>query len=355
MGLEIKMSIDWKEYLLSQGAVFQGSSLTGFSSQTEFHHTPPHENVISVLSHKSFITVSGPDAQKFLQGQISVHMEQLSPNQHRLGVACTPKGRMYTSFRLLNTGNDYLFSMDKGIVEHTLTTLGKYAAFFKSDLKHTKNMIALGLSGKNGADILTQLSIAIPEGDDTVTIKGGYVIQIEASSPRFEFWINSDNLSFWWEKLMTLCTPLAPTHWQLLDIESVIPSITEDTLEKYIPQHLNMPTLGGVSFRKGCYTGQEIVTRMQSLGQQKSRTYHLQSPEPVNIQTGDKIYDGNGKPIGETLISLLSEATSHTELLAVIRSEVAEQGKAYLDADQKHPVHVLPLPYTVDSKAELQQ
>ena len=345
------MSTDWKEYLMGQGAVFQGTSLTGFTGQPEIRHS----HTVSVLCNRSFITINGPDTQKFLQGQVSVHMDQLPADQHTPGVACTPKGRMYSSFRLLNTGNEYLCSLDSSITEHTLTTLGKYAVFFNSDLNHTENLIALGLSGQNCTKILEPLSVSPPEVNEAIAITGGHLLQVKGHSPRFELWISPDSLPLWWEKLMIFCTPVPSSHWQLLDIESVQPSVTSAILEKYIPQHLNMPSLGGVSFRKGCYTGQEIVTRMQSLGQQKSRTYHLQSSEQLNIECGAKVYDANGKGVGEVLVCEYAVDTQSSELLAVIRIETAEQGKAFLDTEQKQSVHVLPLPYTVDNKAELQQ
>ena len=345
------MSIDWKKYLISQGAIFQEASLTGFSGQTESHL----DNIVSVLSNRSFLTIAGPDTQKFLQGQISVHMDQLLESQHKPGVACTPKGRMYTSFRLLNSGEKYIWSLDKSIAEHTVTTLGKYAVFFKSELEIDDNLIALGLSGPSCMNVLEELSITIPEHNQSTAIEGGHLLQVESSTPRFEFWINSESLPLWWEKLTKLCSPASASAWQLLDIQNVQPSVTAELLEKYIPQHLNIPSLGGVSFRKGCYTGQEIVTRMQSLGQQKSRTYHLRFAGQIDIECGQTIFDDNGKGIGEVLTSEYGVSANNTELLAVIRIDTAEQGKAYLDSEQQQGLEILPIPYPLDSKAELQQ
>ena len=345
------MSIDWKEYLIHQGADFQGQSLKGFTTLPESRQS----NVLSVLDNRSFMIASGSDTQKFLQGQISVHMDQLQALQHKRGVACTPKGRMYSSFHLLNTGSKHIFSMDTSILEHTLTTLGKYAVFFKSDLERTDDIIALGLSGEHCASVLQQLAITPPNDYQAVSIDGGHLLKIPGRLPRFELWIKPTSLPHWWEKLTPFCAPASSDHWSLLDIESVQPIVTEKILEKYIPQHLNMPTLGGVSFRKGCFTGQEIITRMQSLGQQKSRTYHLQISGQHNLPCGDKVYNNNGKTIGEVLASVYDTKEKMTELLAVIRIETAQQGTVYLDDQQQAPAKVLPLPYTVDTKAELQQ
>ena len=82
------MSNDWKDFLLDKGARFDGEQLTGFDSQPESRRS----NLVSVMSSCKIIQISGPDSAKFLQGQISVHMDTLDENHHRLGVACTSQG-----------------------------------------------------------------------------------------------------------------------------------------------------------------------------------------------------------------------------------------------------------------------
>ncbi len=345
------MSTDWKDYLASQGAEFTNSSLTGFSQRPE----ATTDCRISVLASKSFIAISGPDSSKFLQGQISIHMDRLKPSEHRPGVGCTPKGRMYSSFRLLKTNDGYLLALDNSIAEHTISTLSKYAVFFKSDLKPAEQMVALGLSGSQCTEVMKQLGIDLPDDNLAVSVDGGYLIRIADSPERFELWIDQKAFPHWWEKLSPACTPSTDKHWLLLDIKAVHPSVTSDILEKYIPQHLNMATLGAVSFRKGCYTGQEIITRMQSLGQEKSRTYRTQFDSIKTLNTGDKLYDAQGKSVGEIIISTTVKTTETTEALAVVRVDIAETGKAFLDSEQTQEIRILPLPYTVDRKAELQQ
>ena len=345
------MSIDWKDYLSTQGARFQDAVLSGFDAQPASRHA----NALSVLSQRAFIAISGVDAQKFLQGQLSVHMEQLDKHQQRLGVACTPKGRMYTSFRILNQDNGYILSMDQSVVDATLATLKKYAVFFKAELQINQALLGLGVSGHQIIPELQKLGLTVPESGEAIPIHGGHLIRIPGLIPRFELWIGKNTLPHWWEALTPIGTPCPDALWQLLDIEAVLPRITASTQEKYIPQHLNMPTLGGVSFRKGCYTGQEIVTRMQSLGQQKSRTYRLLAAPQESIQCGDKVYDEQGKGIGEVIAAEIAPDTDSLELLAVIRIHNADLGTAYLDEHQNQKASIQALPYTVDSKGELQQ
>ena len=164
-----------------------------------------------------------------------------------------------------------------------------------------------------------------------------------------------EQLAHWWDILVPACTPASEHYQQLLDMEAVIPHVTAELVEKYIPQQLNMPSIGGVSFRKGCYTGQEIVTRMQSLGQQKNRTYRLLSDSELNLSCGDKLFDQNGKSIGEVLQSFFAEDSKKTEMLAVIRAEAAEQGVVYQDKALSIELNVQSLPYNIDARQELQQ
>ncbi len=346
------MSIDWREYLKTQGAQFDNNDSVEFPVPPQSRHS----NIVSLLSSQSFIRITGPDSQKFLQGQISVDVDKLTPSGHSIGVACTPKGRMYTGFRILNEMTDhYLLSMDKGLTESTLSTLGKYAVFFKTTLCEDDAMIGLGLAGQEIDKVLEHFNLPVNDLNEALIVDQGHLLKIPGNCPRYELWMKKDALSYWWENLSSCCTPVAEGQWRLLDIEAVIPRVRPEFSEKYIPQHLNLPSLGAISFRKGCYTGQEIVTRMQNLGQQKSRTFYCQIETRVAPQPGDRVYDQNGKAVGEVLESIIAQGSDITELLAVIRIEQAENNTVFLDSDQNTPLKVNPIPYNIDPKAELQQ
>lgn len=353
------MATDWKTYLITQGAVYEGEQLKGFSK------TPPKlsTNTVSVLSNHNLTSVDGTDRQKFLQGQISTHMMQLGALHHSTGVACSPKGRMYTNFRIMNNGERYLLTMNSGLTETTIETLKKYAVFFKVDLTPQPEYVVLGLSGENIDTILANVfpDSSLPQQNEVIEVpSSGYLIKVPGIRARYELWLHQNDLPQWWPELTKELTPATEDFWQLLSIESVIPELREETIDKYIPQHLNQPSLGGVSFRKGCYTGQEIVTRMQNLGQQKSRCYwlSLESPlenpvAPPDINT--RLYNGDGKPVGEVIQSASNIESNEIELLAVIRIDTAEANDVYLTPVKSHQLKVHDLPYAIDPKAELQK
>ena len=84
------------------------------------------------LSHEGVLAVRGSDAAKFLQGQLTCNLNYLSDTQASLGARCTPKGRMLSSFRIVQQGDGYLLAMASELLDSQLTDLQKYAAFSKS-------------------------------------------------------------------------------------------------------------------------------------------------------------------------------------------------------------------------------
>lgn len=348
------MSTDWKTYLKTQGAVYKGEQLTDFSKAPQTLSS----DIVSVLSGHSLITIDGPDRQKFLQGQISTHMTQLDTLHQSSGVACSSKGRMYTNFRIMNDGESYLLSMRSDVTETTIETLKKYAVFFKAQLTCQSEYLMLGLSGENITSKLSSIiqDTKLPENNEVIKVSNqGYLMIIPGIRTRYELWLHQRDLPQWWPVLTKELTPATENFWQLLNIESVIPEICEETIEKYTPQQLNQPSLGSVSFRKGCYTGQEIVTRMQNLGQQKSRCYRLTLPNTAQPAINTPLYNSTGKAIGEIIQSERNIETKEVELLAVIRIDAAETNNVFLSPEKNQQLQVHELPYTIDPKAELQQ
>ncbi|MET4693985.1 YgfZ/GcvT domain-containing protein [Endozoicomonas lisbonensis] len=314
-----------------------------------------HQPAMSLLTDRGFLSVSGPDSQRFLQGQLSNNLNVLEPGQHHLSTACTPKGRMYSAFRLLHCENAFLLSMHKGLLDLTQTTLGKYAVFFKSEQTIDTSLVALGLSGSSIKNVIETLFGNTPEDGSAIKVEqSAWLLAVPGTCERYELWLPANQLSAWWEKMKQNFLPVSQSHWRLLDIEAVIPELLPEATEQYIPQHLNLPTLNAVSFRKGCYTGQEIVARMQNLGQLKSRCYHLTADSAVELSPNTKLTNAAGKTIGEVLYAVTPTDAKQTELLAVIRVEAAETSDVQLP-DNDITFTVSPLPYHIDVKAELQR
>ena len=172
------MVTDWQAYLMTQGAVFDAGQLMGFSQ------APPAQldaDTVCVLSQQGLISVAGVDRQKFLQGQISTNMTQLAALHHGAGVACSPKGRMYTTFRILDTGERYLLAMNAGLSQSTIETLKKYAGVFPGQSRPAAGLSDSGLSGVTIAAVLNTVFPAIPlptNGEVVQVADGSYLLQV---------------------------------------------------------------------------------------------------------------------------------------------------------------------------------
>ena len=105
------------------------------------------------LNHEALLAVRGPDAAKFLQGQLTCNLNYLDERTCSLGARCTPKGRMISSFRIVQEGDGYLLALASELLEAQLADLKKYAVFSKSSLADESAVWArFGLSGGIAVD-----------------------------------------------------------------------------------------------------------------------------------------------------------------------------------------------------------
>ena len=121
--------------------------------------------------------------------------------------------------------------------------------------------------------------------------------------------------------------------------------VTSATTDMFIPQMINLDALGYISFKKGCYTGQEIVARAHYRGTVKRRMHHLQIDATATPPLGEEIRDEQGKSIG-TVASAVHVDKNHVELLAVLNDK-SSACSAIEIADQFYSVTHLQLPYDI--------
>lgn len=304
------------------------------------------------LSHEGVLAVHGPDASKFLQGQLTCNLNYLNEHSSSLGARCTPKGRMQSSFRLLGVDDGYLLAMARELVEPQLADLQKYAAFSKSKLAdESADWVRFGLSGGDGA--LLGLGLDLPQTPDCVARADG-LLALRLGDGRSELWAPAGQAATLHTRLAAQLPEAPLNRWLLAQVRAGIGQVLGATREQFIPQMLNLQALGGVSFKKGCYTGQEIVARMQYLGKLKRRLYRLalaseQLPEP-GVELFSPVHNSG---VGEVVLAAHSD--HGCELLAVLQEDAASDGRLYLGAPQGHPLSLLELPYTLDADREIQR
>ena len=306
------------------------------------------------LTHEGVLAVRGPDASKFLQGQLTCNLNYLDARHSSLGARCTPKGRMQSSFRIVAQGDDYLLAMARELVEPQRADLARFAVFSKSKLHdESADWARFGLRGGDGA--LVSLGIDLPQTPDAVAT-GHNLIAIRLPDGRAELWAPAADAQTIGQRLAAQLPEASLDHWQLAQIRAGIGQVFGATRELFIPQMINLQALGGVSFKKGCYTGQEIVARMQYLGKLKRRLHRLavDSAELPVPGVGMELFSPvHGSSVGEVVMAARAEGT--LELLAVLQEDAAADGRIFLGSVDGEPLTLLELPYTLDADREIQR
>ncbi|WP_339414951.1 MULTISPECIES: CAF17-like 4Fe-4S cluster assembly/insertion protein YgfZ [unclassified Pseudomonas] len=304
------------------------------------------------LSHEGVLAVRGADAAKFLQGQLTCNLNYLSETQASLGARCTQKGRMQSSFRILLQGDGVLLAMATELLEPQLADLKKYAVFSKSKLTdETAAWVRFGLVSANQA--LASLGLELPAETDSVA-RSDALIAIRVSPERAELWVPTEHAEAVHEQLAKQLKETDLNDWLLGQIRAGIGQVMPQTRELFIPQMLNLQAVGAVSFKKGCYTGQEIVARMQYLGKLKRRLYRLSLNTAEMPEPGTPLFSpSHNSSIGEVVIA--AKADQNVELLAVLQAEAADSGDVHLGTLEGPALQLLDLPYTLDRDREIQR
>jgi len=252
---------------------------TLFSPLTLTPADPLPKLVMTHLASWSAITVTGADQNNYLQGQLTCDVNALADNHSTLGAHCDPKGKMWSIFRLFHHGEGQALFQHADALDTALTELKKYAVFSKVEIGHSED-IALGVIGEQAESYIDSLS----EGHGEVRpISGGTAVKI--SPNRWLLLLSEDKAS---ELVHSNNEAILADEsiWDCCDIQEALPRITTANQNEHIPQALNLHLLDGISFTKGCYTGQETVARAKYRGANKRGMY--------------KVSGHSDTPLGET-------------------------------------------------------
>jgi folate-binding protein YgfZ len=268
------MNPDWKNFLLSENAIFEDDTQLVFSP-------PEHEGNKSIypVAQLGILTVAGIDAAKFLQGQITCNINDISDIKSSLGAMCNPKGRAITTFLLVKNADAFLLILPKELLASVKKRLQMYV--LRSDVTLTDSSDELCLIGLSYAE--SSQATEAPEQRFITSRQENIVVDFQH---RCLIIADADNAqTLWKEQVNQGFQPESSAQWRYLDIISGIPWLTVETAEEFIPQMLNLDKLGGISFNKGCYTGQEIVARTHYLGKAKREMFlaecdTVEPPEP---------------------------------------------------------------------------
>lgn len=228
------------------------------------------------LAGDALLLISGPDTLKFLQGQTTCDTRQVSATQAVTGAYCTPQGRMVCDFLLAELGNDvYGLRLRLDLVEAAAATFGKYIVFSRAELNTDCGDWALyGCWGEKAAEALNAVLGPLPAVALGVAAGDGFrLLQLDDRGEQFELWLDRRQQGAMASRLADTLQPADEQAWRGLQISAGVGRVEAATSGLFLPQDLNYDRIGRINFRKGCYTGQEIIARLHYRGTPKRRSY----------------------------------------------------------------------------------
>lgn len=303
--------------------------------QARFPEAPPDAALaLCDLSHLGLIAVTGEDATHFLQGQFTNDIRLVTTTHTQLSSHCTPKGRMLANFRVFRLDETLYLQLPRPQLDLLLKRLRMYVLRAKVVLTDiSDDFVTLGLSGDQAPECLAALFPALPAQANDLTRHGELtLIRLAGPTPRFQILGPVTAIMPLWDTLAATATPANAAHWTLLDIRAGIPIIHPETREAFVPQMANMQLIDGVSFTKGCYTGQEIVARMQYLGKLKRRLYLGEVTTERMPRPGDEVYSpiSDSAQTAGTILEAAALGDGRYEVSLVVEIAAFEDGRVAL-------------------------
>ena len=288
------------------------------SAPTTGHAAIAADGGYAVLDQFGIIDARGQDALSFLHNQLTNDVEHLDLSAAQIGGLCSPKGRLIASFLYWqdvgsavvdtnNVGDPARAATDVGvrlllsadIREAIQKRLSMFILRSKVKLSDaTADVALIGLSAPltNDARLKEVLGRRFEALPDVVRGRSdgpaGTLIRLTDSAGylRYLWVLQRDALDEARATLDAALRPFTPGTWDWLDVNSGEARITAATQDSFVPQMINFEAIGGVSFRKGCYPGQEVVARSQYRGTVKRRATVAHTSQ---AQAGEEIFDAN--------------------------------------------------------------
>jgi len=331
------MKTQWQNYLQTLNAQFNDQ---GFVTHFEGVNFEIGQPFWSDLSHLGIIEVSGEDAQTFLQGQFTNDVRQVSSEKSQFTAWCNAKGKVLATFYLYKRENTFYLILPQDNIAAVLRRLAMYVLRSKVKLREiTDEIHAIGLSGDfdKKSNFPEQRNSVIYQDDMTILCLSG-------NAPKWILIASTEKLQSFTQALDKSILPVGKANWELLEILDGIPQITLSTADAFTPHMLNLQLIEGVNFKKGCYSGQEIVSRTQYLGKVKRRIY-LAKIHATCPKIGETLAV-EGEENTAQIVNVAPHPDGFCYVLAVISNAAVETNNVKLP--NGNPLIFLDLPYVVE-------
>src|SRR4051812_40749370 len=301
----------------------------------------PVRNIAALLPGMAVLRFSGADAEAFLQGQLTCDVAAVR-GAASYGAWCSPQGRMLASFLLWRAEAAFLMALPADLAAGVQQRLARYVLRAKVRIEAAPLALA-GCSGPRAEAALRELLDGVPRGRLEATVLAGGEAVIRLDDARFLLALDAGGAQARVARLSPALTPDSAGAWAWLDVRRGIPWITAATQDRLVPQMANLERIGGVSFTKGCYTGQEIVARAQHRGTVKRRMFLASVSEAAAV--GDELYaEDLGDQAAGIVVNAAPSPDGGCDLLAVVHTASREGSTVHLRSLAGPALRFLPDP-----------
>ncbi|MGY1489703.1 CAF17-like 4Fe-4S cluster assembly/insertion protein YgfZ [Methylobacillus pratensis] len=330
----------WQQFLSEQGATVQ-DGIIQFPGQAK-----ADDSIIADLSHYGLLSLEGEDAVTFLQGQVTNDVKKLDGGSSHYSGYCSPKGRLLALFLAFAQDGKLYLQFDRGLLEPIAKRLRMYILRSKVVVAdRSDETVRIGIAGNAAEAALKTRFCHIPETEYAQLSQDGItVIRLPGALSRYELVSPAAQAAELWTAFSQHLVPANKADWDWREIQAGIPEIVAATQEAFVPQMVNLDLLNGINFKKGCYTGQEIVARTHYLGKVKRRTHLAHIAGDAQPAAGEEIVDANGIAAGQIVRSARNPANGQ-DVLAELRLESVEAGGL---SWQGQELALLSLPYALE-------
>lgn len=322
-----------------------GAALNPVSIESDL----PAGNFITDPDDLAILKISGKDSAEFLHAQLTSDVRGLL--QGTLGITswCNPKGRMLMNGYLIREPDYFLLVLDSSLHEAISKNLSRYILRSQVVIETMNSSLALlGVTCATTGEAGKILGPDLPEPARTLSRDGLVFSRVRDAAARYLIFGETAQIQAFRDRYGQHIQPAGKESWGLRDILSGLAWVDARNSGEFLPLDFNLDALGGLSFTKGCYPGQEIVTRIRHRSHVKKRLYLARVAGGPSPHPGEALVIANDpRHVGSIIATAPWHGDTHA-VLAVIECDLVP-ATTVTTAQGRRPLDYLSLPYTVSS------
>jgi len=346
------MNETWRSFLEASGATTADGEVVHFGNPDAETAAAADAESLADLSHLGAVRIEGEDARAFLHAQLTNDVNGLPNTSSALAGYCNPKGRLLAILRVVPRDQGILVILPRALIEQTLRRLAMFVLRARVRLVPAPDLVLIGASGNGVPAALRSADVDVPSAVGGCTLTDELsAIRVPGAQPRFVLIGEPKAMQHYWAALRPAAVPVAGHRWRWMDVLAGLPAIVPETVEKFVPQMVNLDLIDAVSFRKGCYPGQEIVARMHYRSTPKQRMVLMHAEHDARPTAGTPVYARSfGEQAAGHVVNAESAPGGGIDALVTAQLSVLESDTLRLESLSGAALQPRDLPYSLGGR-----